>query len=112
MKAKKIEIDLANSQEARNAVLAIFALVLLAIYPIVQTMIAGIILGSMIYIEGGSAAAGIGIATITNTDNIVQAILWLLSAFGMSISLDTIDLLFTIIAGIGLGLFVGGIGLL
>ncbi|MBB5255138.1 hypothetical protein [Sulfurisphaera ohwakuensis] len=113
MKSKKIEIDLANSQEARNVILAIFALTLLAIYPIVQTMIAGIILGSMLYVAAGSGAISGGILTMANVNNIVGAILLLLSEFGIeSISLDTIDLLFAIVAGIGLGLFGLGIGLL
>lgn len=48
------------SNETQVAILSVFVLAMLAVFPF-QIMIAGIIMGSLLYTAGGSALGGIGI---------------------------------------------------
>ncbi|QIW23804.1 hypothetical protein EWF20_06300 [Sulfolobus sp. S-194] len=108
MKAKKIKIDLVNFQEARNVVLAIFALVLLAIFPAVQTMIAALLMGSMLYAADGGVISGIGFGLIANSGTIAGAVVTLLSWLGITVSVSTVA---TAIVLAGLVAVAGGLGL-
>lgn len=102
-------MDLTNSQEVRNVVLAISALVLLAIFPAAQTMIAGVIIGSLIYVAAGSGLGGIGVGMLANYGDIAEGIWTLLAWIGITVSLDSVE---AAVVAAGLLLVAGGVGLI
>lgn len=102
-------MDFMNSQEVRNIVLAISALVLLAIFPVVQIMITALVIGSTLYAVDGGVINGIGFGLISNYGTISEGIMILLSWLGITVSLDAVEV--AIVAGCLLAV-AGGVGLI
>ncbi|BBG23716.1 hypothetical protein [Sulfuracidifex tepidarius] len=92
------------SNETQVAILSVFVLAMLAVFPF-QIMIAGIIMGSLLYTAGGSALGGIGIGLAGPVAGYAATAGYTISVAGTSVAVS--DILF----GAGLALAGTGVGL-